>query len=58
MDAIAALPPQLRAVFVLQQMEGLSYREVAAITNLSETAVRGRLQRARAHLVTELRSWT
>lgn len=58
MNAIAALAPELRAVFVLHQMEGLSYREVAAITNLTESAVRGRLHRARTHLVHELRSWT
>lgn len=55
--AIAALPPDLRAVFVLHQMEALSYREVAAITNLPESTVRGRLYRARLQLVDELRSW-
>jgi RNA polymerase sigma-70 factor, ECF subfamily len=55
--AIAALPPELRAVLVLHQMEGLSYREVAAITNLSEPTVRGRLHRARMQLLDELRGW-
>jgi RNA polymerase sigma-70 factor, ECF subfamily len=55
--AIAALPPDLRAVLVLHQMEGLSYREVAAITSLTESTVRGRLHRARVHLVDELRGW-
>ncbi len=58
MRAIAELPPELRAVLVLQQLEGLSYREVAAITNLSEATVRGRLHRARLHLLRELRSWS
>ncbi len=56
--AIAALPPDLRTVLVLHQMEGLSYREVAAITNLTEPTVRGRLHRARAHLLDELGSWS
>lgn len=56
--AVAGLPPDLRAVLVLHQMEGLSYREVAAITNLTESAVRGRLHRARMQLLAELRSWS
>ena len=56
--AIAALPPELRAVLVLHEMEGLSYREVAAITNLTESTVRGRLARARLHLLEALRSWS
>ncbi len=58
MKAVASLPPGLRVVLVLHQMEGLSYREVAAITNLSEGAVRGRLHRARVQLLAELRSWS
>jgi RNA polymerase sigma-70 factor, ECF subfamily len=58
LHAIASLPPELRAVLVLRQMEGLSYREVAAITNLSESTVRGRLHRARMQLLDELREWT
>ncbi len=56
--AITALPPELRAVLVLHQLEGLSYQEVAAITNLSEPTVRGRLHRARAQVLDELRSWS
>ncbi len=58
MEAVAALPPDQRAVIVLHQLEGLSYREVAAIVNVSEDAVRGRLHRARLNLITTLRSWS
>lgn len=58
MEAVAALPPDQRAVIVLHQLEGLSYREVAAIVNVSEDAVRGRLHRARLSLITTLRSWS
>jgi RNA polymerase sigma-70 factor (ECF subfamily) len=58
MDAVAALPPDQRAVVVLHQLEGLSYREVAAVVNISEDAVRGRLHRARMSLLETLRSWT
>jgi RNA polymerase sigma-70 factor (ECF subfamily) len=58
MEAIAALPPDQRAVIVLHQLEGLTYREVAAVVNISEDAVRGRLHRARLTLVESLRSWS
>lgn len=58
MAAVAALPPDQRAVIVLHQLEGLSYREVAAVVNVSEDAVRGRLYRARVNLVEALRSWS
>jgi RNA polymerase sigma-70 factor, ECF subfamily len=58
MQAIAALPPEQRAVIVLHQLEGLTYREVAAVVNISEDAVRGRLHRARLSLLEALRSWS
>lgn len=58
MEAIAALPPDQRAVIVLHQLEGLSYREVAAVVDISEDAVRGRLHRARLNLLESLRSWS
>ena len=58
MEAVAALPPDQRAVVVLHQLEGLSYREVAAVVNISEDAVRGRLHRARVSLLETLRSWS
>lgn len=55
--AIASLPADQRAVFVLHQMEGLSYPEVAAILSLPEPTVRGRLARARRTLLDQLREW-
>jgi RNA polymerase sigma-70 factor, ECF subfamily len=58
MEAIAALPPEQRAVIVLHQLEGLSYREVAAVVNISEDAVRGRLHRARMDLLHTLQGWS
>lgn len=56
--AIAALPPNLRVVFVLHQSERLSYREVGTILNLSDATVRGRLARARAMLLEQLQGWS
>jgi RNA polymerase sigma-70 factor, ECF subfamily len=56
--AVGALPPDLRVVFVLHQLEGLSYRQVAAVVGVSEDTVRGRLHRARRALLETLRSWS
>lgn len=55
--AIAELPDDQRAVFVLHQMEGLSYAEVGAVLRLTEPTVRGRLARARRTLLDQLRDW-
>lgn len=52
MDAIAVvletLPAGLREVFVLREMNGLSYAESASIMRCSEEAARMRLSRARS----------
>lgn len=55
--AVAALPEEQRIVFVLHQLEGLSYREVATVLRTTEPAVRGRLARARGALARALREW-
>lgn len=55
--AVSALPDEQRVVFVLHQLEGLSYREVAAVLHISEASVRGRLARARISLTRALREW-
>jgi RNA polymerase sigma-70 factor, ECF subfamily len=49
-EAIDALPHSLRVVFLLRDIEGQSTREVAEILNLTETAVKTRLSRARLRL--------
>jgi RNA polymerase sigma-70 factor (ECF subfamily) len=48
--AVQQLSPALRAVFLLRDMQGLSIRETAETLNLSETAVKTRLLRARLRL--------
>jgi len=48
--ALGELPDTYRAVVVLREIEGLSTKEVAAITRLSEANVKTRLHRARAML--------
>ena len=49
-QAVTELPSSLRVVFVLRDIEGLSTRETAEVLELSETAVKTRLSRARLRL--------
>ncbi|MHC1563515.1 RNA polymerase sigma factor [Actinomycetospora sp. C-140] len=56
--AISGLPEEQRVPLVLVQLEGLSYREAAAVTKTTEATVRGRLARARATLMSEMKDWT
>lgn len=49
-DAVAALPPKLRAVFLLRHLDDLSYDEIAVATGLPMGTVKTHLFRARTHL--------
>jgi len=53
-QAIESLSPNLRVVFLLRDIEGLSTQETAQVLNLSETAVKTRLSRARLVLREQL----
>jgi RNA polymerase sigma-70 factor (ECF subfamily) len=55
--AIQNLPSSLRVVFVLRDIQGLSTREVGEVLDLSETAVKTRLSRARLRLRADLSSY-
>lgn len=48
--AVQALPHNLRVAFLLRDIEGLSTQEAAEALNLSETALKTRLSRARLRL--------
>lgn len=48
--AIETLPPKLRLVFIWRELEGLSTAETAAVLDISESAVKVRLHRARLQL--------
>ncbi len=50
LKTIKELRPILRAVFVLQDLEGLSTDQTAEVMNLSQSAVKSRLWRARLQL--------
>jgi RNA polymerase sigma-70 factor (ECF subfamily) len=53
-QAIQKLPENLRVVFVMRDIEGLSIQETAEALNLSENNVKIRLMRARLRLRQEL----
>ncbi len=55
--AIQHLPDSLRVVFLLRDIEGLSIKETGEALNLSETAVKTRLLRARLRLREKLSSY-
>lgn len=49
-QAIAALPAHYRVVFILREIEGLSTKETAEVTEISVSAAKVRLHRARLFL--------
>ncbi len=55
--AIQKLPPALRAVFILRDIEDLSIKETAEILNLTEVNVKTRLLRARMALREQLSAY-
>lgn len=55
---IAALPDELRHPLVLSAVEDLNSRQIAQILDISESAVRGRIFRARALLKEKLAAIT
>ncbi len=56
-EAVKGLSPALRAAFVLRDLHGFSTREAAEILEISETAVKTRLMRARLQLRERLASY-
>lgn len=53
---LRGLPPNHRAVLVLRDVEGLSYEEIAAVTQMPLGSVKARLHRARSQLAEALRT--
>ena len=56
-EAVAALPPGLRAALVLRVLEGRDYEDVARSTGLKPGTVRTQVMKARRHLLRSLRPW-
>lgn len=55
--ALRELRPELRACWVLRELHGLHYDEIAHVVGSSEQTVRGRLARARRTLMEAMRPW-
>ena len=56
-EAILRLPEKLQVVFLLRDIEGLSIRETSQALDLTETAVKTRLLRARLNLREQLSTY-
>jgi RNA polymerase sigma-70 factor, ECF subfamily len=55
--AIGRLTPEQRAPLVLRDLEGRTYEEIAEILEISVSAVKSRLHRARLELLEAMREW-
>ncbi|WP_438482878.1 RNA polymerase sigma factor [Oleiharenicola lentus] len=53
-DALDTLPPKMRAVLALREIEGLSYEEIAKVSDLPTGTVMSRLYHARRLLAQKL----
>ena len=49
--------PELRIVWVLREVDDMSYEEIAKTLNLTESTVRGRLARARSLVMRNMKEW-
>jgi RNA polymerase sigma-70 factor (ECF subfamily) len=49
--AVDELTPEQRAVFVLREFEGCTYEEIAGVLDISASAVKSRLHRARLEVL-------
>ncbi|NKY34584.1 sigma-70 family RNA polymerase sigma factor [Nocardia speluncae] len=55
--ALQELTPEQRACWLLREVDGLTYDEIASIIGISGAAVRGRIARARAQLSEVMQPW-
>lgn len=55
--ALAELPPRQRAVWMLREIEELTFPQIGTILNLSPDAARGHHHRARSTLQQRLQQW-
>jgi RNA polymerase sigma-70 factor (ECF subfamily) len=56
-DALQDLPPSQRECWVLREMGGQSYEEIAHQLDLTVSTVRGLLARARKEIIVRMRGW-
>lgn len=56
-DLLQTIPPGPRACWLLREVHEFSYREIAAIVQLPESTVRGRIARAKRFLAEGMEPW-
>jgi len=56
-EALGRLPAQQRECWVLRELGGYSYDDIAQELDLSVSTVRGQLARARKHILVEMEQW-
>lgn len=55
--ALKTLPKQSQEIWVMREVGGSSYQEIAELLDISPASVRGKLARARIKLVQEMEGW-
>lgn len=55
--ALASLPEEMRVAWVMREVGGHSYQEIAAQTGATESTVRGRIARARRAVMQNMEDW-
>ncbi|MFF5566932.1 RNA polymerase sigma factor [Streptomyces sp. NPDC012623] len=55
--AMTGLSPEQRACWVLRELHGMSYENIAETVGISQQAVRGRVFRARRYLTEAMSAW-
>ncbi|MBG6218240.1 RNA polymerase sigma-70 factor (ECF subfamily) [Arthrobacter sp. CAN_A6] len=56
-DLLQSVSPGLRACWLLREVHGFSYGEIAAIVQLPESTIRGRIARAKRYLAEGMEPW-
>jgi RNA polymerase sigma-70 factor (ECF subfamily) len=56
-ECLQSLPVKYRVPFLLFHYEEMSYRQIAELTHLSQSAVESRIHRARKKLIEKLEPW-
>lgn len=57
-DILASVPPNLRIVWVLREIDEMTYEEIGQTLNLTVPTVRGRLARARSLVMSMMKEWS
>ncbi|WP_380168886.1 RNA polymerase sigma factor [Jannaschia sp. R86511] len=55
--ALADLPPRQREVWILRELDEMSYADIATVLNVTPTTVRGQLHRARRAVAQRMEDW-